>query len=692
MAVQRLYYRSFAGGKVSRELWGRIDDGNYQTGLADCVNFMVRPTGAAENRPGTQFVAFAKYHDRPCRLIPFTFSTDQSMVLELGHQYVRFHTMGQTLMLGGQPYEVAAPWTGDMVKDIHHVQSADVVTLVHPSMPPQELRRLGPAHWELAPIDFTPPNAGFSASAAATTAAGMPPSMSYAYAVTRIRDADGAESLPVELPAVTNNLFITGNKNTITVTDFAAGTREYLVYKLQGGSFGYIGRIAGASKPSVVDDNIAPDMGRTPPRYDPTLADNWPSAVSYFEQRRVFAGPAKAPQNVWMTRSGTESEVTYSVPVRDDDRIALRVAAREVNAIRHVVPLSSLLLLTSSAEWRLTSVNSDAVTPTSVAVKPQSYVGASNVQPLVVGSSALFGAARGGHLHEIGYNWQAQGFVVGDLSIRNADDFDLKAVVDLAYCKAPYPVVWAVSSNGKLLGMTYVPEQQVGGWHTHETLNGEFESICSAAEYDFYDMPYVVVKRTLGGKVRRCIERLGWRVVGTAPIDPAYAFFMDCAVSRNEPGQTALCGLEHLEGEQVSILADGVVLKPQRVVCGQVKLPGPTTIATAGLPIKAFIRTLPVAVGNDPAFGQGRMKNVNKLWLRVHRSSAIQAGPSLGQLREYKQRTTEPYGAPPALVSEEIELPIDGAWEQGGGQVYVVQDQPLPLTVLGLTAEVVIGG
>ena len=291
------------------------------------------------------------------------------------------------------------------VKDIHHVQSADVVTLVHPGMPPQELRRLGAAHWELAPIDFVPPNAGFSAGAAATTATGMPPSMSYTYAVTRIRDADGAESLPVELPAVTNNLFITGNKNTITVTDFAAGTREYLVYKLQGGSFGYIGRIAGASKPSVVDDNIAPDMGRTPPRYDPTLADNWPSAVSYFEQRRVFAGPAKAPQNVWMTRSGTESEVTYSVPVRDDDRIALRVAAREVNAIRHVVPLSSLLLLTSSAEWRLTSVNSDAVTPTSVAVKPQSYVGASNVQPLVVGSSALFGAARGGHLHEIGYNW-----------------------------------------------------------------------------------------------------------------------------------------------------------------------------------------------------------------------------------------------------------------------------------------------
>ena len=52
MATQRNYYRSFGGGEVSQDMWGRIDDGKYQTGLAECRNFLVRPQGAVENRPG----------------------------------------------------------------------------------------------------------------------------------------------------------------------------------------------------------------------------------------------------------------------------------------------------------------------------------------------------------------------------------------------------------------------------------------------------------------------------------------------------------------------------------------------------------------------------------------------------------------------------------------------------------------
>ena len=99
-----------------------------------------------------------------------------------------------------------------------------------------------------------------------------------------------------------------------------------------------------------------------------------------------------------------------------------------------------------------------------------------------------------------------------------------------------------------------------------------------------------------------------------------------------------------------------------------------------------------MAVAGDTAFGQGRVKNVNKAWLRVHRSSAIKVGQHRDQLREFKQRTTEPMGSPPKLVTDEVEVAIDGDWLQGAGQVVVAQEQPLPLTVVGLTLEVQIGG
>ena len=56
-----------------------------------------------------------------------------------------------------------------------------------------------------------------------------------------------------------------------------------------------------------------------------------------------------------MTKSGTESNLSFGLPIRDDDRIKFKVAAREANTIRHIVPLTQLLLLTGSAEWRVGS-------------------------------------------------------------------------------------------------------------------------------------------------------------------------------------------------------------------------------------------------------------------------------------------------------------------------------------------------
>jgi hypothetical protein len=103
------------------------------------------------------------------------------------------------------------------------------------------------------------------------------------------------------------------------------------------------------------------------------------------------------------------------------------------------------------------------------------------------------------------------------------------------------------------------------------------------------------------------------------------------------------------------------------------------------------LQTLPLAVQIDGAFGQGRYKNVNKAWLRVYRSSGIFVGPTENELTEAKQRTTEDYGTPPALKSEEVEVVITPAWADSG-QVYVRQSDPLPLTIVSMTLEVALGG
>ena len=772
MPNTRIYNRAFSGGEMSPEMFGRIDDVKYQTGAAKLRNFIATPQGPAENRPGFSFVRAVKDSTKKTRLIPFTYSTTQTMVIELGEGYIRFHTQGATLMSGGVPYEIANPYAQADLFDIHYVQSADILTLVHPNYAPRELRRLGATNWTLTTINFSAPIAaptGVSVSryipASASVNADTYNQMDYV--VTAVA-SDGISVSPASSVAgVSTNIFVTGSYNTITWSAVSGAVR-YNVYKKQGGIFGYIGN---TTSTSLIDDNITPDLGLTPPIYETEFAStgNYPGAVSYFEQRRCFAGSIYEPQKIWMTKSGTESDMSYGLPIRDDDRIEFRVAAREANTIRHIVPLTQLILLTGSAEWRVSSVNSDAITPTSISVRPQSYIGASNVQPVIINNSLVYGAARGGHVRELGYSWQSNGFITGDLSIRAAHLFDTYDITDMTFSKAPQPLIWFVSTSGKLIGLTYIPEQQIGAWHQHDT-DGVFESCTCVAEGN-EDVLYVVVKRLINGSYVRYIERLESREIST--LDKA--FFVDSGATYNGTNTTSktmtvtggttwgladtltitasastfvgssdigdaivlvdsaglkytititgytsatvvtgrvdrvipvalrstattswnfarnsISGLSWLEGKTVSILADGAV-HPQRVVTsGTVNLNVPANIVTIGLPYQSDLQTLPAALQID-GFGQGRYKNINKAWMRVFQSSGIFVGPDANNLVEAKQRTTEPYGSPPALKSDEILVMLTPTWA-ASGQVYIRQNDPLPLTLVGLTLEVALGG
>ena len=834
MPNTRTFLKSFSSGEISPEMAGRIDDSKYQQGAATMRNFIAKPQGPAENRPGFFFVKEVKDSTKQTRLIPFRFNVSQTMVIEIGEEYFRFHTLGATLnysdgstwtsntnvgigdiykynnvnyysitgQSGVQPpnathwyplpadmtYEIPSPYQESELFDIKFVQSSDVMTLVHPNHEPAELRRYGATDWRFINIDFT---ASISAPTIASVVAYMPSSASnnsdtnedHTYVVTAVASDGVRESAASSSSSVSNNIFVTGAKNTITWNK-VTGASRYRVYKEQGGLFGFIGEkdhdsSGNPNTYSIVDNNIAPDFAITPPRYETIFSgtNNFPNAVSYFEQRRVFAGTNNEPQTIFMTRSGTESDMSFKLPIKDDDRIKFRVAAREANRIKHIVPLTQLLFMTEAAEWRVTSVNSDAITPTSIAVKPQSYVGANDTQPVVVNNSMVYISSRGGHARELGYNWQSNGFITGDLSIRAAHLFDGFDITDMTLAKAPTPIVWMISTSGKLIGLTYVPEQQVGAWHQHDT-DGTFESVTTVAEGSV-DAAYCVIKRTINGNTKRYIERMGTRDYASQ----RDSFFVDSGLSYNgtntnnsrtvtitssgnytkgssvtlefpsnipvfkvgnnglttdlndaivivdgtetyrcditaiaddhtatvkldrdlpnnlqntaitsyEIAEKTLLGLSHLVGKTVNILADGAV-HPTRVVDnnGGIVLNRAASVVHIGLPYVCDLQTLPLALQTE-AVGQGRVKNLNHAWLRVFESSGIFAGPTSEKLTEAKQRTTEPYGSPPNLKTEDIKIMLTPTW-QDYGQIFIRQTDPLPLTVVGITLEVSVGG
>ncbi|RMD00066.1 hypothetical protein EAY64_05570 [Aquitalea palustris] len=544
----KAFDRSFAAGEITPEMYGRLDLTKEQTGLATCRNAIVLPHGPVANRPGTEFVSEIKSSANPARLIPFTYSITQTMAIEVGAGYFRFHSQAGTLMNGGVPYEVANSYAQADIANIHYVQSADVLTLVHPNYPIAELRRLGATNWTLTNPSFAIPTycpTGATATVTSPHTSSWNP-VNYQYCVTTVQTGDLQESIASNVTtAISNDLTLLGNYNTITWTLPTGVTPiRFNVYKLVNGLWGYIGQAA-ATATSFIDNNITPNASQTPPIMDSGFNDavgNYPAAVSYYQQRRCFGGTNNAPQNVWMTMSGTESNLTYTLPVTASNRVAFRIAAREASAIRHLVPVANLIMLTASCEWRVSSTDGSALWASNLSVQPQSYIGANNVTPIVVGNTVLFSQARGGRIREMAYNWQAQAYLTNDISVLAPHLFDYNQVLDMCFSRAPYPILWAVSTNGNLLGMTYVPEQQVAAWHRHD-FGGNVEAVCCITEQPAgtlasEDMLYLIVNRVINGVTRRFIERMHTRYFNT----PSDAFFVDSGATNFLPGTFSWSG------------------------------------------------------------------------------------------------------------------------------------------------------
>lgn len=750
-------FRSFAAGIIGSELYGRLDLTKFATGLAKCINFWVLPHGPVQNRPGFGYVLEVKDSTKRTRIVPFSYNTEQTFLIEFGDQYVRWHTNGGTLLetsqsitavtkanpgvvtkvahgynngdwlylssmvgmteLGGRYVKVAnktadtfeltdihggantnttnygAFTSGNMARvytlstpyleadlfDLHFVQSADVLTITHPTYAPRELRRLGATNWQLSTITFAPT---ISTPAAPTVTSSGGGATTYSYKVTAIASETLEESLGSAAGSVTGVALSTaGAYNTITPAAVSGAVR-YNVYRLFNGLYGYVGQTDGSA---FKDENIAPDVSQTPPEANTpfTGASNYPGAVGYHEQRRCFGGTDNKPQNFWATRSATENNLSYSIPTRDDDAIAFRIAAREVNRIRHIVSLDQLILLTSGGEWKIAPQNSDVLTPTSAAPKPISTEGASNVQPAVTSSAIIFVQESGSRLREMKYKWEANGYDVRDISIMAPDLFDGYTIVDLAYAKTPNKMVWCVRSDGTLLGLTYLPEHDVLGWHEHTT-DGLFESVACVKEGSEHFL-YAVVKRTINNRTVRYVERLHTRRF----TDAADAFFVDSGLTYDSSATTTITGLWHLEGEEVAVLADGAEHPRVTVTNGAITLEGEASTVQIGLPITADVQTLPLAF-EAQAFGQGIEKNVNEAALRVKDSSGYKIGPNFDELVERTQRSDEPYGTAPALYTGVEHITIMPEWG-GDAQICIRQEAPLPVTILSMTLEVAIG-
>ena len=154
------------------------------------------------------------------------------------------------------------------------------------------------------------------------------------------------------------------------------------------------------------------------------------------------------------------------------------------------------------------------------------------------------------------------------------------------------------------------------------------------------------------------------------------------------PKITTVTGLWHLEGEAVSILADGDVVENKTVTDGQVTLATAASKIHIGLPYTCVARTLPLTAQNLVI--EGKRRRVVGAAVHLHETRGLEVGATLDAMYNMKDRTTEAWGVPTQLRSDTSWQAVEASYDEDG-QTYYRQTYPLPATILGFVTQVEIG-
>jgi hypothetical protein len=211
---------------------------------------------------------------------------------------------------------------------------------------------------------------------------------------------------------------------------------------------------------------------------------------------------------------------------------------------------------------------------------------------------------------------------------------------------------------------------------------GVVESVASIPGVLDEDQVYLSIKRTIGGETKRYIERLNYLDFGTEIGD---AYFVDSGLSYYGAAASSFTGAVHLAGQTVNVLADGAA-HPQVTIAanGSFDLNRDATSVHIGLPYTSTLQTMRVDAGAAQGTAQGRLKRIHDVTVRVFRSVGIKIGQNenVADVIPFRSSADAMDKALPLFTGDK-EVEFSSGYDTDGF-IFVVQDQPLPLTVLAL--------
>jgi hypothetical protein len=716
---------TFNGGEYTPLLDARMDFNKYGAGASYMRNFIPLVQGPMTRRGGTYYCGEVKTSSQKTWLVPFVFSATQAYQLEFGNHYIRFwYNHACILTDAGVPYEVTTPYASADLTDTNDgtfmldvAQSGDVLYITHPDYPPQKLCRYDHDEWTIAPVDFEGgPFKEYNKTTTTVYASAMTGARITLTASTSIFEAGHVGSLfrlkqkkatsilkwEADKEVNPDDFRRADGKNYKCISGGTTGTNqpthvegtEYdgdeVSWEYHDPGYGYCVITAVTSgtvaRAEVIDALPSDCIGSDNPTENWAFGswsdvEGYPSAVTFFRERLCFGMGI----NFYASESGSfESfyDRNMSGEIVADSAIVGTLASGTINNVSWMAEhQKSLIVGTAGSLFAIHEMTgSEAFGPANCKADFQGSSGAAAVVPIVAKDTVLYLSPSRKQLHEIGYDAVKEKFVsidMTDLSEHITGD----GILQMAYQREPWPINWGARADGLLVGFTYNPEQDVKSWHAHE-IGGDaiVESVSVIPAPDgTHDELNMICRRTINGRTKRYIEYMTLPLADGDEIEDG--FYVDCGLTYDSTDALTISGLNHLEGESATYLADGKAAKSERIVTdGSILLREAAGLVHVGYACPPQYKSMRL-VSNS----QGKNQRISKAVLRFLNAVRGKYGPDFDHMDEVTSHLMgERFDTEtPVLFSGNIPVEWPGDYETDN-YLCIEQPDPYPMTVIAL--------
>lgn len=385
-----------------------------------------------------------------------------------------------------------------------------------------------------------------------------------------------------------------------------------------GGSGTGVARVLSYTNSTTVSVEVLDNFSNTTATFDWREGSwssrrGWPTSVALHEGRLWWAG------NDRFWGSGSDDYTDFDDSQEGDAApIDRSIGQGPIATISWLVSTERLIAGADASVIQAKSSSFDEpLTPTNFNLKAFSTQGAARLPAAKVDNRVIYVQASNRRIYQVVFDINIQSYTTKDMTRLN-EEIGTPGFVDIAVQRQPDTSIHFVLEDGTVAVLLFDQDDGVEAWWLVET-DGEVDAayvLPGALE----DGVYYVVKRTINGVTKRFHEK--WSRIDEC-VGGTLNKQADCFVTYSGSATATLTGLDHLEGENVVVWADGrdfstgagTSQATYTVSGGSITLAETVSEAVIGLPYTATFKSAKLAYAAQQGTALTQNKRLDHLGL-----------------------------------------------------------------------------